>query len=135
MKRIVLLLAVTCLAACSNDTKDIKQVAYDYCMATANYRIDEAEQYCTKETSSTTLVMARYLISLVDTAFIASNTPAEISIEKVERLNDTAAVVTYHNTTPIKSYSNTVDLRKRDGRWLVHLPLEAPEKENTTAAQ
>lgn len=135
MKRIVPLLAALCLMACNNETKEIKQVAYNYCMATANYRIDEAEQYCTEETSNTTLVMARYLISLVDTAFIASNTPAEISIEKIECLNDTTAVVTYHNTTPIKSYSNTVDLRKRDGQWFVHLPLTAPEKENTTAAQ
>ncbi len=135
MKKIVLLLSVPCIMACNNDTKEISQVAYDYCMATANYRIDDAEQYCTEETSNSTLVMARYLISLVDTAFIASNTPAEIKIEKVERTSDTTAVVTYHNTTPLKSYSNTVDLLRRDGRWLVHLPLTAPEKENTTAAQ
>ena len=127
MKKIVLLLSVPCIMACNNDTKEISQVAYDY--------IDDAEQYCTEETSNSTLVMARYLISLVDTAFIASNTPAEIKIEKVERTSDTTAVVTYHNTTPLKSYSNTVDLLRRDGRWLVHLPLTAPEKENTTAAQ
>lgn len=135
MKKIVLLLSVLCLMACNSETKEIHQVAYDYCMATANYRIDDAEQYCTEETSKSTLVMARYLISLVDTSFIASNTPAEITIEKVERTSDTTAVVTYHNTTPLKSYSNTVDLLRRDGRWLVHLPLTAPEKENTTAAQ
>ncbi len=135
MKKIVLLLSVLCLMACNSETKEIRQVAYDYCMATANYRIDDAEQYCTEETSKSTLVMARYLISLVDTSFIASNTPAEITIEKVERTSDTTAVVTYHNTTPLKSYSNTVDLLRRDGRWLVHLPLTAPEKENTTAAQ
>ena len=135
MKKIVLLLSVLCLMACNSETKEIRQVAYDYCMATANYRIDDAEQYCTEETSKSTLVMARYLISLVDTSFIASNTPAEITIEKVERISDTTAVVTYHNTTPLKSYSNTVDLLRRDGRWLVHLPLTAPEKENTTAAQ
>ena len=42
--------------------------------------------------------------------------------------NDTCAVATYHKITPKKDFSDTLQLRKRDGKWYAHvLPKIAEE--------
>jgi hypothetical protein len=97
----------------------------------ANYHVDEAEQYATEETKSTTLVKARSLVQAVGDAYIQSDTPAEIEITNVELKSDTVAIATYHKTTPIKDMTGTLELRKRDGEWYAHTPLKEtvpPEK-------
>lgn len=118
---VLVLLTVLCLA-CNNENKPIKKAAYDYCMATANYDIDGAEAFCTEETRRTTLATARYLLTMVDTAYITADTPATIKITDVLRTSDTTAVAVYHKVTPLKDFSDTLELRLRDGRWLAHSP-------------
>lgn len=108
--------------SCGN--KEIKNAAYNYNYAVANYQIDEAVQYCTDETNNTTLKTARFLMQFVDSSYISSDTPATIDIVSVKRLSDTTASVVYHKQTPIKDFTDTLEMRKRDGRWLAHDPIK-----------
>lgn len=102
-----------------------------YCEAMSNYNINEAESYCTEETKATTIMTAKLLLPFVDTAYIASDTPATIEIKRVHRISDTSAVVHYRKVTPIKDFTDTLELRKRDGKWLAHSPIV----KNNAAAQ
>lgn len=102
----------------------VQQVAYAYSYALANYHVDEAEEYATEETKSTTLVKARSLVKAVGDEYIQSDTPAEIEITDVELQSDTVAIATYHKTTPIKDITGTLELRKRDGEWFAHSPMK-----------
>lgn len=108
-----------------------QQVAYAYSYAMANYQVDDAAEYATEETKNTTLIKARSLMKAVGEAYIQSDTPAEIEITSIELTTDTTAIATYHKTTPIKDLTGTLELRKRDGKWLAHIPLKEtkiPEK-------
>lgn len=131
--------AIVCLAACDSEKRQIEKAAYGYCHATANYDIDAARPFCTEETSRTTLVKAKELMALVEPDVIEANMPAEIAITGVRQTSDTAAIATYHKSTPIKSYTDSIELRKRDGRWLAHSPLaqkrDARNKRRTMALQ
>lgn len=109
--------------ACDSDYKQIKQVAYDYNLALANYDVDGASQFCTEETDSTKLKTARFLMQFVDSSFIVSDTPATVDIISVTRVSDTMAKVFFCKHTPIKDFSDTLEMRKRDGRWLAHSPI------------
>lgn len=106
--------------SCKTDEQNAKNVAYAYSYALANYQVDEAEAYATEETKSTTLIKARQLVAAVGEAYIKSDTPAELEITDITFPNDTSAIATYHKKTPIKDFSGTVELRKRDGKWLAH---------------
>ncbi|MBP3740143.1 MAG: nuclear transport factor 2 family protein [Bacteroidales bacterium] len=119
------------LAACDSEKSRIEQSAYKYSIAVANYDIDGAEDYCTVETSNTFLKTARYLLQFVDSSYMASDTPATIEIVSVNQLSDTTAAVVFHKQTPIKDFSDTLRMRKRDGKWLAHSPIE----KNHTIAQ
>lgn len=123
--RYILFIALTFLflGACSNN-KEIKEAAYQYSYAMANYRVDEAEPYSTQETISSTLEIARRMITKIDTSYIISDTPAEITITKIEQTSDTSAYAIYHKVTPIKDFSDTLQLRKREGKWLAHAPIQ-----------
>lgn len=123
--RYILFIALTFIfwGACSNN-KEIKEAAYQYSYAMANYRVDEAEQYSTQETISSTLEMARRMIMKIDTSYIISDTPAKITITKIEQTSDTSAYAIYHKVTPIKDFSDTLQLRKREGKWLAHAPIK-----------
>jgi hypothetical protein len=118
-------------SSCKNDEQMVQQVAYAYSYAMANYQVDDAAEYATEETKNTTLIKARSLMKAVGDAYIQSDTPAEIEITDVELTTDTTAIATYHKTTPIKDMTGTLELRKRDGKWLAHIPLTEttlPEK-------
>lgn len=117
------------LTACTSDEKKIEKAAYKYSYAMANYDVEGAEKYATPETRATTLETARQLIPMVDSNYIKSDTPASIEIRHIWMVDDTSAVVTYHKTTPIKDFSATVDVRKRDGRWLAHKPIPTIDAE------
>lgn len=128
-KAIITLAAATlCCLACTNEKKQVEEAAYGYCHATANFDIEGATPYCTSETARTTLVTARKLIAMVDSAIIVADKPATIAIVDVRFVSDTVAKAAYHKTTPIKDYIDTVELRKRDGRWLVHSPIEQKDR-------
>lgn len=126
-----LTLSVFCcafLASCHTDRQNATKAAYEYSYAMANYQIDQAEPFATEETKSTTLVKARQLVNAVDKAYIQSDTPAELEITNLEFTSDTSAIATYHKTTPIKDFSGTLELRKRNGIWLAHTPIPVVEQ-------
>lgn len=105
---------------CKHEQKMVEKAAYEYSYAMANYNVDEAEKYATEETKNTTLKMARGIVKKVDPEYIKSDTPASIEIIDVKMVNDTCAVATYHKQTPLKDFSDTLELRKRDGKWYAH---------------
>lgn len=115
-------LASSLFAACSSspEKESIEQAAYNYCVATSNYDLDAAEAFCTEETAKHTLAVGRHLLTLVDSSYIASDTPATIEIKSVKQLSDTSAYAVYHKQTPRKDYVDTMQMRKRDGQWLAH---------------
>lgn len=124
MRRVGLLLAaVVCLAACAREERVVEQVAYDYSIAMANYRIDDAVPYVTEETNAT-LDLLCDLLQEVPAEYIERDTPAEIEITKVNFTSDTTARAHYHKTTPNKNFNDSVPLLKRNGRWLIHIPLK-----------
>lgn len=120
MKRKLLLASAILLLSCTHDKADVRQAAYNYSFAMANYDVDRAEQYATKETREVTLVMARNLVKAVGEEYVASDTPASIKILSVSIRHDTVAHAAYHKVTPIKDFIDTLELRKRDGVWLAH---------------
>lgn len=123
MKKIcIMLIAIPLFACCcKHEQKMIEKVAYEYSYAMANYQIDEAEKYATEETRNTTLMFAKGIVKKVDPNYIKSDTPAYIDIIDVKIVNDTSAVATYHKTTPMKDFSDTMELRKRNGKWYAHV--------------
>lgn len=122
--------ALTLISACSNDEKEIREVAYNYSYALANYKVEDATQYCTKETQETSLAYGLELMKGVSAEYIASDTPATIEIEGIEMTSDTTATAQYHKKTPIKDFMAKVNIVKRDGKWLVHDPMKATQKSN-----
>lgn len=128
---IPLLFAALLLCSCTsiqerrNTQKAIKNNAYHYVDAMANYRIDDAEPYCTQETRDGVLTTGRRLMAAVTPGYIESDTPATVTIEKVELTSDTTAIVSYHKITPIKDMRGDVPLVLRDGEWLVHIILKS----------
>ena len=122
-KKLFFAACIALLATSCTSTQDlVEDVAYKYSYAMANYDIDQAEQYADKETKETTITTGRGMLTLVDSNYIKSDTPANIEIVATEMTSDTSAIVTYHKTTPIKDFTGTVEVRKRDGEWLVHSP-------------
>lgn len=122
--------ALALVSACSNDEKEIREVAYNYSYALANYKVEDATQYCTKETQETSLAYGLELMKGVSAEYIASDTPATIEIEGIEMTSDTSATAQYHKKTPIKDFSGKLEIVKRDGKWLAHAPMEATQKSN-----
>ena len=130
MKHNALLIAAIMLVlmGCNNEERAIQRNAYKYSYAMANYDVDAAEPYATPETGATTLKKARYLVNAVGDEYISSDTPASIEIVSVEQTSDTTAYAVYHKRTPIKNFSDTLPMRKRDGQWLAHIPMRtAPQ--------
>jgi len=119
---------------CQHEQKMVEKTAYDYSYAMANYQVDEAEKYATEETKNTTLVMAKGIVEKVDPKYIKSDTPARIEIIDVKMVNDTSAVATYHKVTPLKDFSDTLELRKRDGKWLAHVMPKMVERPSASKA-
>lgn len=117
--------------ACNNENRQIEKAADGYLMAVSLYDIDGAEAYCTEETQETTLKTARQLLQMVDSAFFEQDKPVKIDIMSVHCTSDTTATVQYHKTTPIKDFADTLEMRKRDGKWLAHSPMI----KNNVAAQ
>ena len=117
----LMLAGCQCGRKTTTPTEDsIIEAAYNYSMAMANYNVDKAIPFATDETQKTTLMRAKQLIQAVGDEYIKSDTPAKIEITDVEITSDTTAYAIYHKTTPLKNFSDTIQLRKRDGKWLAH---------------
>lgn len=132
MKKVsIMLVAIVFFSCCcKHEQKMVEKAAYEYSYAMANYQVDEAEKYATEETKNTTLEMAKKIVEKVDPNYIKSDTPATIDIIDVKFVNDTCAVATYHKITPQKDFSDTLQLRKREGKWYAHVVpkrVEEPE--------
>ena len=90
----------------------------------ADYNIDEAYPLATPETQKYTLDYFKHLLTIVDSNYIASNTPASTAIDSVVHIDDTQAVVYYHKKTPLHPHlCANVEMRLRDGQWLAHQPI------------
>lgn len=131
--------AAMLLASCKSDESRVREVAYGYLDATGNYLIDQAMPYATRETREQTLPFLRdKLMPITDSAYIASNTPAQITIDSVTMGTDTAWVH-YTKSTPLLQLQNAIQVVKEDGQWLVNVPLVLPENilggENVTITQ
>lgn len=127
----------TLFVSCNENKKAVESIAYKYALYTSNYQVEDAARYATEETKQTTLVMAKKLMESVGDEYIKSDTPAHIEITASEIIDDTIAYAVYHKTTPIKNFSDTLWLRKRNGEWLVHVPLttvKQPQKKEPIPA-
>ncbi|MBR6291616.1 MAG: hypothetical protein IKR33_02330 [Bacteroidales bacterium] len=122
--RLVLVLGLLALMACNSEEHKVRQAAQGYLDATANYDVQGAVPYATKQTRENTLPFMEKLIALTDTAYIASNTPATVVIDSVQMLDDTSYVF-YTKTTPIKVLSHKICVVKEDGQWLVDVIVRA----------
>lgn len=112
------------LAACNRQGAEIADVAKAYAEAVGNYDFEAAEPYVTDETRATTLDFFKKVGALTDTSYIRSNTPAIITIRKVNLVSDTTATVSYHKSTPISEQDDTLQLVCQQGRWLVDNVIE-----------
>ena len=117
-----MLLSVLCFA-CNNEMRNVKAAANNYLMAVSLYDVDGAERYCTEETKETTLHMALYLLQYVDSSYLESDKPVVIDIISAKSTSDTTATVHFHKVTPIKDITDSLEMRKRDGKWLAHAPI------------
>lgn len=117
----ILILLSLVFVSCNQEKREIKHVAQAYLDALANYKVEEAKPYATSETCNTTLLVAAQLVTMVDTAYIISDTPATIDIQEVVIENDSMAVVKYVKNTPIKhDMQGSLHLVKRDQKWEAH---------------
>ena len=62
--------------------------------------------------------------------YIASDTPAHFVIDSITVETDTAWVY-YTKTTPIKNFSDCIQVIKENGDWLVNVILDLPEMLST----
>lgn len=115
------------LCACGSDKKQIEQAAYGYLNAMGNYRFDEARPYATRQTCETTIDFFNSIMPHTDTAYIVSNTPAEITIKSVHKTSDTTAYALFHKSTPITQQDDTLQLVKSDGQWLANVVIVVPQ--------
>lgn len=119
-------LMLSILVGCSSERKDIEHAAYGYLDAMANYRLEDARTYASSMTNETTLEIYSNLLANLDSAYIASNTPATITLGKCQTTSDTTAYVLFHKSTPITQQDDTLRLIKEKGAWLAHVVLQAP---------
>ena len=111
------------MTGCTDDNKEVREVAYGYIIATGNYQIDKAMQYASKETRERTLPFIRdKIIPITDTGFMKANTPATATIDSIVILKDTAWVL-YTKTTPLEVSTNELCIIKENGKWVVDVPL------------
>lgn len=133
MKRLLLsciLLITTTMLSCISDEQKARNAAYNYADAMANYKLDDAAKFATEETVNTTITTGKSLLKFVDIAYIDSDTPAKLEVTNMEKKSDTSAVVSFVKNTPIKQDTRfTVEVRKRNGKWLAHSPLNNVENQ------
>lgn len=119
------------MLSCVSDEQRAQKAAYNYSDAMANYKLDEAAKYATEETINTTITTGKALLQFVDSAYIASDTPAKLEVTNMEMTSDTSAVVSFEKNTPIKTNMKfSVEVRKRNGKWLAHSPQKGAERQH-----
>lgn len=120
--------ALMCLG-CTNREQEkaqVEEAARGYLEAVGNYRFDEAVPYSSRQTVEKTLDVFNRLMKFTDTAYVNSNTPAEITITGAKVLSSNTAVAYYHKHTPITEQDDSVTVVKEEGRWLVDDRVQEP---------
>lgn len=113
---------------CNSEEKMIQNAAYGYLNAMGNYHLSEAVPFASKETVEETIkVIEHVIMPNMDSTYIKRNTPATIEILEIVQENDTAAVVTYRKTTPIKVQRGTLNLVKRENKWQALVKMNVPQ--------
>lgn len=133
MKNTVLIITLALItAACAHTgtptEQAIEKVAYSYCMTASEYKLDSAALYCTQESIDQSIAAGKFWLQYMDSAHIQANLPVTIDIKKIRQTSDTTAFAVYHKKTPRKAYTDTVFLRYRHDRWLIHTPDEHREQ-------
>lgn len=109
-----------------------------YIQAMGAYDIEGARKYATEETQKTTLDFVENTIlknmSEEGKENIKKNTPAEFSNVQVEIFDDTSANVSFHKKTPLAEADASVEMRKRDGKWLAYQPIRVPGQMNSNGS-
>lgn len=135
---------ILCLTACTNTEHKVRKNAEKYIKAMAEYDFEAARPFATEETQCTTLdFIESNIMPTVDTAYIAQNTPAKITIDSVCFASDSAATVYFRKSTPIQTNTPaTVEMRLRNGQWLAHQIIDftirmgtQPRPENNSERQ
>lgn len=115
------------LCGCNGgERKQIEQTAFAYLDAMGNYRIEEAKPYSSPRTIETAIALCERIMPSVDTSYIKSNTPAQITIKSVHIETDTTAYVLFHKSTPITQQDDTLRLVKIEGKWLANVVINLP---------
>ncbi|MBR1517009.1 MAG: DUF4878 domain-containing protein [Bacteroidales bacterium] len=126
----IFLLSFACLlGSCTEDAdqKAIKEVALNYVDATSNYDLELAEQYATQQTKDITLsFFKKTVMPHLDSATMQKNMPAENEIVRVRMISDTTAVAYYHKKTPRDEYTDSLNVVKQNGQWLVDFVVVIP---------
>lgn len=124
------------LGGCSNnDIKEINNAAYNYLDALGNYRIDDARPYASELTQERTLDFFARLLPAVDTNYIRKNTPAEVTIKGVVKLDDSTARAYFTKKTPIVLQDDSLTLIREKGRWVVDAVIDFGQGGKRSAAQ
>lgn len=128
MRKIIIIAAAVLLAACGSQPteqtrRDIEAAAYGYLDAMGNYRPNDAAPYATRLTCERSIPILAILTEKCDTAYIRSNTPADIEIKGVRMLSDTSAYAYYHKHTPITEQEDSLLMLLEEGRWLAEVRL------------
>lgn len=116
---VILFFLPTVFISCHQENKKIERVAQAYLEALANYKVKEAKPYATPETCSSTLAVSEQLVSMVDSAYIISDTPAIIEIQEIVMESDSIALVKYVKNTPLRhDMQGELYMVKRERQWL-----------------
>jgi hypothetical protein len=131
---ISLLVAAILFVAChrSDETSIEKQhivaAAQGYLDAMANYDVDAAIPYSSKETREGTIPFFKTMIAKTDSTYIRNNTPASVHIDSVRlQPGDSTAVAFFTKTTPVQKKHQQLNLIKRDGTWQAHVITAVPQ--------
>lgn len=112
----------------SANEEPIVAVAQGYLDAMANYNVDAAIPFASRETKESTIPFFRMMIAKTDSGYIRRNTPAEVHIDSVRiQSGDSTAIVFFTKTTPVQSKHQQLDLIKRNDTWQAHVLTAVPE--------
>ena len=115
---IELLLSVVVLVGCGSEKKNVENVAQSYLDAITNFKTDEARKYVSPDFEQS-IEMMEIFLSWAHKDTIAALMPNMVTINDVEIIADTAAIVSFHSSNPRQETDAQIKLNKIDGEWKV----------------
>jgi hypothetical protein len=101
------------MVACSSDTP--KDIAEDFLDALSKKKFEKAKTYVTPESMAIIDMFAQYPDQ--------TNIPSDFKVTSEETLSDTEVIVSYEATVNSVKKTETMQLKKIDGKWKVQLKL------------